>query len=152
VGECSIGVDSEVRVPLRVRPKRSKTILGPYARVTGHYYILLSLVPSGSAGYRWEPHIIVDRAGTLQAEEGVAVVSGPVVLFQYKGLRDAVEEAVREGCIRHYHLAPWGVPGILALEARSPDEEELKALREAGFEGAARLARELARHTRILEV
>jgi len=152
VEECSIGVDAEVRVPLRVRPKRSKTVLGPYARVTGHYYILLSLVPSGSAGYRWEPHIIVDRAGTLQAGEGVAVVSGPVVLLEYKGLRDAMERAVREGCIRHYHLAPWGAPGILALDARGPDEEEWRALREAGLEGAGLLARELARHTRIVEV
>jgi len=152
VEPCRIEGAARVTVPLRVRPKRSKTILAVYKRLRDHYYLALAPVEAGTGGYRWEPHLIVDRAGLLNGDRGVMIVSGPLVLLRYEGLRDMLEAARRAGCLRAYHLAPWGLPAVLAIDARPLDEEEQAFLERVDVESARRALEEIVRKTRVEEV
>lgn len=137
-----------VRVPLRVTANRVKKAGGPYARIKGHYYILLALRVAGFS-YRWEPHLVIDRTGTL-GEEGIVSVAGPVVLLEYNGY-DTVMELARGHGITTLYLPKWGFPAILLFHVEELGEDDLALLDMAGLSKAKSLLKELKNQLKIEE-
>ena len=139
---------AEVTVPLRVIPRKAKTILAVYARIRDHYHLALAVAgPPGNR--RWEPHILVDRPGLL-GDQGYTVASGPLVLLKYTGLRDLAARLTRD-TPAGLHLPPWGVPAILVVEARSPEADEALVLEEVRARRVLERLREEAGNVRIIE-
>ena len=154
-GRCSLEAqeaEARVYVPLRVYPRRSKTILALYTRIRDHYLFAMAYVKPSETTYRWEPHLVIDRAGLLQGTQGLAVISGPVVLLKYYGLRDILMQAARQGCLSNVHLAAWGVPGILAIDSRAPEGDEEGLLPRHELDGVRQLNAVVARVMRVVEV
>ena len=139
---------AEVTIPLRVIPRRAKTILAVHVRIQDHYHLALAVAgPPGNR--RWEPHILVDRPGLLR-DKGYAVASGPLVLLKYKGLKDVAERLAR-GTPASVHLPPWGVPAILVVDARDPEPDEALVLEEVRARKVLEALVEETGNVRIIE-
>ena len=139
---------AEVTVPLKVVPRKAKTILAVYARISLHYHLALAVAgPPGAR--RWEPHILIDRPGLL-GDKGYTVASGPLVLLPYRGLREVAARITR-GTPAGLHLPPWGVPAILVVEARDPEPDEALVLEEAGARRVLERLEGEAGNVRVIE-
>lgn len=138
-----------IDVPLKITTKRTKKIAGPYIRLKDHYYFMMSLVVAGYS-YRWEPHLVIDRTGSLE-DQGLASVAGPIVLLEYKGWRHFREYAKEYG-INTIYLPRWGFPTILLFITEKLGEEELVLLDKAGLSKVNRFLKNIKNLVEIREV
>ncbi len=113
-----------VEVPLKVSANRTKTVIGPYKKIKDHYFLILSYKQTGSS-IKWEPHILIDRAGYLE-DKGIAKVSGPIVLLKYRGRKEIPDRLSNRGI--SVYIPPWGFPAILVFVAEKLKETEYTAI------------------------
>lgn len=138
-----------INVPLKITTNRTKKIAGPYIRIKHHYYLMMSLVVAGYS-YRWEPHLIIDRTGSLK-DEGITSIAGPIVLLEYDGWREFLDTA-REHGLRTVYLPRWGFPAILLFVTEGLGEEELVLLDKAGLSKVNNFLRNMKEHIMVREV
>jgi len=143
----------EILVPLKVTAREGKVIVGPYRRVTKHYYLALGFMAPDELSVRWELHLLVDTNGVLGRDEGVATIAGPKTLARYRGdWRRMRVEAASRGLKGRLYIPPWGIPMILP-ERSGPVEEPIMTLMSFfGLERARDLLRDLASRATIIEV
>lgn len=138
-----------INVPLKILTNRTKKIAGPYTRVKHHYYLMMSLVVVGYS-YRWEPHLVIDRTGSLK-DEGITTIAGPIVLLEYNGWREFLETA-REHGLSTVYLPKWGFPAILLFVTDRLGEEELVLIDKAGLSRVSNFLKKLKEHIEIREL
>ena len=138
-----------INIPLKITTNRTKKIAGPYTKIRHHYYLMMSLVVAGYS-YRWEPHLIIDRTGSL-SDEGVTSAAGPIVLLEYNGWRKFIDAAKEHG-LNTVHLPRWGFPAVLLFVTETLGEEELVLLDKAGLSKVYGFLRHVKDLIRVSEV